>query len=142
MFNRLASVRPQLVSRQVRGMSSFLQNYETKYAESIADPERFWGDVAREKITWDKDFNKVSNHDLEQGHISWFEGGSLNACENCVDRHVENGKGDQVALLWEGDEVGSGESITYKQLKAEVSRLANVLKGEKIYILLFYLLSI
>jgi acetyl-CoA synthetase len=125
---RLPSVTSSVLSASslLRNFSSFDQ-YETKYQRSIENPDAFWGDVASE-LKWAKNFDTVQNHDLKQGLISWFEGGQLNACENCVDRHVPT-RGDQVALLWESDEVGVGSSITYKELQAEVCRLANVLKS-------------
>jgi acetyl-CoA synthetase len=105
-----------------------LQAYRQLYARSIESPDEFWGDAARRRLTWQHDFRQVSDSDFLNGEIAWFLGGRLNACENCVDRHVAEGHGDDVAILWEGDEPGDHRSITYRELKWEVCRLANVLR--------------
>ncbi len=101
--------------------------YEALYQESVADPDRFWGDRARQHLAWIHDFSKVRDNDLESGLIGWFLGGRLNACYNCVDRHVDT-RGDQVAILWEGDEPDQVRRITYRELQREVCRMANVLR--------------
>ncbi len=104
--------------------------YKDMYAASVADPDKFWGEQAK-RITWSKPFTKVKNTSYEPGNISikWFEDGTLNACFNCVDRHVEK-RGDQIALIWEGDDPKQDKSVTYKQLHAEVQKFANVLKKQ------------
>ena len=96
------------------------------YEEAAADPEAFWARQARELLTWDQDFTKVLEWDLP--FATWFEDGRLNASYNCLDRHVEAGRGDKVAFHWEG-EPGDTRTITYADLLAEVQRFANVLKG-------------
>ncbi len=105
---------------------------EAKYAEmyqrSINDPDGFWAEQAKEFVTWSKPWNKVSNWDYHKGDIRWFEGGKLNVAYNCLDRHLEK-RGDQVALIWEGDDPAEDKKITYRQLHAEVSKFANVLKS-------------
>ncbi|TVQ25734.1 MAG: acetyl-coenzyme A synthetase, partial [Spirochaetaceae bacterium] len=100
--------------------------YRELYDRSIADPDAFWGELARETLSWKHDFHQVNDTDFSYGMIAWFLGGKLNACHNCVDRHVPE-HGDQVAILWESDEPGHGKEITYRELQREVSRLANVL---------------
>ncbi len=107
-------------------ITSFEQ-YKEMYDRSIADPDGFWGEMAREQLDWIEDFNQVSDCDLNEGKIEWFKGGKLNVAYNCVDRHVEK-RGDQVAILFEGDEPGDNRSITYKELQIQVSKMANVLK--------------
>jgi acetyl-CoA synthetase len=104
--------------------------YQNMYAASIADPDKFWGEQAK-RITWSKPFTKVKNASYAPGNVSikWFEDGKLNACFNCVDRHLDK-RGDQVALIWEGDDPKNDKTVTYKQLHAEVSRFANVLKKQ------------
>jgi len=103
--------------------------YQEMYARSIKDPNGFWAEQAK-RIDWIKPFTKVKNttYDPHNVSIKWFEDGTLNACYNCVDRHLAK-RGDQVAILWEGDDPKDDKKITYKQLHAEVSRFANVLKA-------------
>jgi acetyl-CoA synthetase len=104
--------------------------YKEMYAASINDPEKFWGDEARKRIHWMKPFTKVKNTSFD-GNVSikWFEDGKTNISYNCVDRHLEK-RGDQVAIIWEGDEPSDSKNITYKELHAEVCRWANVLKKQ------------
>jgi acetyl-CoA synthetase len=101
--------------------------YERLYRESLDQPDAFWGRMAREHLSWIHEFREVSDNDWKQGLVAWFLGGKLNVCENCVDRHVKT-RGDQVAILWEGDEPGQNRSITYRELQREVCRMANVLR--------------
>ena len=103
--------------------------YQEMYARSIKDPNGFWAEHAR-RIDWIKPFSKVKNtsYDPHNVSIKWFEDGTLNACYNCVDRHLAK-RGDQTAILWEGDDPKDDKKLTYKQLHAEVSRFANVLKA-------------
>jgi acetyl-CoA synthetase len=105
-----------------------LLTYETLYRESLEHPEEFWAREARQRLLWQHDFRQVMDCDFGHGGISWFLGGKLNVSENCIDRHVAAGKGDQVALLWEGDEPGNNRRVTYRELLREVCRLANVLR--------------
>jgi len=104
-----------------------LESYKKLYKHSIENPDEFWAKQAQETLFWQHAFSQVEHSNMEQGIVSWFIGGRLNVCENCVDRHVED-KGDQVALLWEGDEPGDNRSITYNELQMEVCRVANVFK--------------
>ena len=96
------------------------------FEEATADLEGFWARQARERLTWDTDFEQVLDWS-EAPFAKWFVGGRLNVAHNCVDRHVEAGNGDRVALLWEG-EPGDERRITYAELTdevtAEVQRLA------------------
>jgi len=118
-----------------------LKDYETLYRRSITDPEAFWAKEAREHLSWERDFHTVSDSDITSGDISWFLGGRLNAAYNCVDRHVPT-RGDQVAILWEGDKPEEVRRITYRELRDMVSRMANVLlrygvrKGDRVAIYL------
>ncbi len=102
-------------------------SYQALYDESLRDPDHFWGRMALEHLTWLHPFREVSDNDWQQGLVSWFLGGKINVCENCVDRHVKT-RGDQVAILWEGDEPGHNRRITYRELQREVCRMANVLR--------------
>lgn len=106
---------------------SGMDEYHALYKESIENNEAFWDKQAKDTLRWQHHFEEVSNCDLEEGMISWFLGGKLNACENCVDRHARN-NGDKIALIWEADEPGQEKRISYKELLREVSKLANVLR--------------
>ena len=103
--------------------------YEDMYARSIKDPNGFWGDEAK-RLDWIKKPTKVKNttYDPHNVSIKWFEDGTLNASYNCVDRHLAK-RGDQTAIIWEGDDPKDSRTLTYKQLHADVCRFANVLKA-------------
>ena len=96
------------------------------YDRAEADPEAFWAEQARDLITWDTDFHTTLEWELP--FAKWFVGGTLNVSANCLDRHVAAGRGDKVAIHWEG-EPGDTRAITYAELLADVSRFANVLKS-------------
>ncbi len=103
-----------------------LVNDRALYDEAEADFEAFWARQARELVTWRKDFDTTLEWELP--FAKWFVGGELNITENCLDRHVEAGRGDKVAYHWEG-EPGDTITITYAELLTEVKKFANVLKG-------------
>ena len=104
--------------------------YHEMYAESLRDPEAFWGEHGK-RIDWIRPYTKVKNtlYSKEDVFIKWYEDGTLNACVNCVDRHVD-ARGDDIAIIWEGDEPDQAAKITYRQLHEEVCRFANVLKQQ------------
>lgn len=102
--------------------------YQEMYARSVADPEGFWSEQAKEFLAWYKPWDKVLDWDYNTGKIRWFEGGKLNVSYNCLDRHLEK-RGDQVALIWEGDDPSVDRKITYRELYEEVCRFANALKA-------------
>jgi acetyl-CoA synthetase len=99
------------------------------YKRSITDPDGFWGEMGK-RIDWIKPYTKVKNTSFDPHNVSikWFEDGTLNICYNCVDRHLEK-RGDQVAIIWEGDDPTVDEKITYRQLHERVCKFANVLKA-------------
>ena len=102
--------------------------YEQMYQESFSNKEGFWSKIANQQLTWFKDFSKVKNTNYEDDvSIKWFEDGELNVCYNCVDRHAESTP-DEIAIIWEGDDPSKSKTFTYKELKLEVSKFANVLK--------------
>ena len=103
--------------------------YEKMYAESVSDPDAFWGKHGR-RIDWIKPYSKVKNtrYGKDDVSIKWYEDGTLNACVNCVDRHLAT-RGDHTAIIWEGDEPDQDARISYTQLHEEVCRFANVLKS-------------
>ena len=92
------------------------------------EPEEFWAEVGR-RLDWMQPFTRVKDvsFDLDDLHIRWYDDGTLNVCENCVDRHLDT-RGDQVAILWEGDDPNHDAKITYRELHGRVCRFANVLK--------------
>ncbi|TQV67270.1 acetate--CoA ligase [Exilibacterium tricleocarpae] len=101
--------------------------YEALYQRSIAEPEAFWAEQADAFLTWDTRWDKVREFDFHKGSARWFAGGKLNVAYNCIDRHLAR-RGDQVAIIWEGDEPTDDRSITYRELHDAVCRLANVLR--------------
>ena len=105
--------------------------FEAMYEHSVSDPAGFWAEQAEKFISWDKHWDTVLDWDFRKGHIRWFEGGRLNACYNCVDRHLDS-RGDQVALIWEGDDPANEAHITYRELHERVCRMANVLKSRNV----------
>jgi acetyl-CoA synthetase len=103
--------------------------YEEMYARSLADPEGFWREQAR-TLDWASPPTRIKATSFapENVSIKWFEDGRLNVSANCVDRHVAK-RGDQVAIIWEGDDPSESKKITYRELSSEVQRFANVLKA-------------
>ena len=108
---------------------SSMEQYQKMYDESVADPENFWANVA-ERITWYKKWDTIREYDFVNANIKWFDGGKLNACYNCLDRHVEAGHGDATAIIWEGNSPDEDKTFTYSELLAQVKRFANVLKAQ------------
>ncbi|WP_370194496.1 acetate--CoA ligase [Aurantimonas coralicida] len=102
--------------------------YQDWYRRSVEDPDGFWGEHGK-RLDWIKPYERVKNTSFAPGNIDirWFEDGTLNVAANCIDRHLET-RGDQTAILWEGDDPADSKAITYRQLHEEVSRMANVLK--------------
>ena len=104
--------------------------YQDMYARSLKDSNGFWAEQAK-RIHWFKAPTKIKNTSFGPDNVSikWFEDGTLNCAYNCIDRHLEK-RGDQVAIIWEGDDPRDDKKITYRQLYAEVCRFANVLKAQ------------
>jgi len=108
-----------------------LETYQAQYAESIQDPEAFWATIA-ERLTWYQKWHTIRDYDFVNGEIKWFDGGTLNACYNCLDRHIEAGHGDATAIIWEGNDPSEDKTFSYSELLAEVKKFANVLKAQGI----------
>jgi acetyl-CoA synthetase len=106
--------------------------YKAMYQRSLADPNGFWAEQAK-RIHWYKPFTKVKDTSFDPHNVSikWFEDGTTNAAYNCIDRHLET-RGDQVALIWEGDDPKDSKKITYRELHDQVCRLANVLRNRNV----------
>jgi acetyl-CoA synthetase len=106
--------------------------YQDWYARSIQDPNGFWGEHGK-RISWMKPYHKVKNTSFapENVSIKWFEDGTLNVAYNCIDRHLKT-RGDQVAIIWEGDDPKDDKKITYRELHDEVCRFANILRNRNV----------
>ena len=103
-------------------------DYLRLYQQSVEQPDTFWAEQAKQFLDWSKPWDSVQQGDLLSGQGSWFKGGQLNVSYNCIDRHLAT-RGEQIALIWEGDNPSESAHITYKKLHHNVSRLANVLKS-------------
>ena len=120
----LFPVDPQLAKQSHCDNAKYLAMYE----RSVKDPDGFWSEMAK-RLDWIKQPTRIKNTSFSGDvTIRWFEDGQLNVCYNCVDRHLAK-RGDQTAIIWEGDDPKVDKKITYRELHAKVSKLANVLKG-------------
>jgi acetyl-CoA synthetase len=106
--------------------------YKAMYDRSLADPNGFWGEQAK-RLHWTKNFSKVKNTSFDKANVSikWFEDGATNVAYNCIDRHL-HARGDQTAIIWEGDDPKDAKRITYKELHDEVCRFANILRTRNV----------
>ncbi len=102
--------------------------YKAMYKASVEDPDGFWGEHGK-RIDWITPYTRVKNTNFDYPNVSikWFEDGELNVCANCIDRHLDK-RGDQTAIIWEGDDPTVDRHITYRELHRDVCKLANVLK--------------
>lgn len=112
---------------------SWLNNddYLRLYRQSVEQPDSFWAEQATLFLDWFKPWRNIHRGDMNKGEIHWFEGSQLNVAHNCIDRHLKQ-RGDQVAIIWEGDNPADSARITYRQLHEQVCRLANLLKSRGI----------
>ena len=105
-----------------------MAQYRSVYTRSMEDLEGYWAERAEELVSWYSPWHSVLDADLHKPEIRWFDGASLNVSYNCLDRHIESGKGDKLALIWQGEPEEEVRTFTYRQLLEEVCRCANVLK--------------
>jgi acetyl-CoA synthetase len=103
------------------------KTYQEMYQRSVDDPDGFWAEQAEQHLTWFRRWDRVSDWDYTKGLIRWFEGGKLNVSYNCLDRHLES-RGDQVAIIWEGDSPDEDLKLTYRELHEQVCKFANAMK--------------
>ena len=122
MTQEIYNPNPKFSNPHIKDFDEYL----SLYRESIENPEKFFGDLARENIRWIEDFKEVHNSKFQD--TKWFSGGKTNITLNCIDRHLED-NGDKVALIWEGDEPGNSKEISFKELHSEVCKFANILKS-------------
>jgi acetyl-CoA synthetase len=107
------------------------EDFNTEYQESINNPESFWQKKAEETLDWFSNWNEVAASDMEAGEVAWFKTGKLNACFNCVDRHLEN-HANKTAIIWEGDDPNDNKEISFQELHKNVCQFANLLKSRNI----------
>ena len=114
---------------EMTAQKAFINNeqYQSMYQNSLLDSDKFWSEQAEEFITWFKKWDKVQEWDYKDVSIKWFLNAKLNVSYNCLDRHLQD-RGEQVAIIWEGDDPNDDKKITYRELHEQVCRLANVLK--------------
>ena len=105
-----------------------MADYHAIAARALAQPDAFWAEQAG-RLSWSRTWDKVSAWDFNQVDIKWYLGGQLNACHNCVDRHVADGHGATTALIWEGNDPAETRRLTYAELHEQVQRAANALKA-------------
>ncbi|MBI3774524.1 MAG: acetate--CoA ligase [Gammaproteobacteria bacterium] len=102
--------------------------YQALYRQSVDDPEGFWAEQAKKFVDWSAPWTRVSNWDFRNPNVRWFEGAKLNVSVNCLDRHLAM-RGNQVAIIWEGDDPSVSKKITYRELHTAVCKFANALKA-------------
>ena len=107
------------------------EKYEDMYQESVESPDSFWEKQAAEFLDWNVKWEQVYSADFSKGHSTWFLGGKLNVTANCIDRHLDN-RGDQTAIIWEGDDPSEHKKISYKELHEHVSKMGNVLRQRNV----------
>ncbi|WP_028583435.1 acetate--CoA ligase [Desulfogranum mediterraneum] len=105
-----------------------MDQYRELYKRSIDDMEGFWAERAEELVSWEKKWDSVLEYDLSVPEVKWFQGGKLNVSYNCLDRHLENGRRNKAAIIWQGEPEEDVRVYTYQMLHTEVCRFANVLK--------------
>ena len=125
MVNKIYPPSAEMISKSLIDGKQF----ENMYEESVKSPEAFWKEQGQ-RLDWIKNYTKVKSTSFAHPGISikWFEDGVINACVNCVDRHLES-MGDEVAIIWESDDPACDKKISYRELYREVNKLANVFKG-------------
>jgi len=116
---------PQAVARRAHIDAA---RYREMYQRSLADPDGFWAEQAEQFVTWMSPWHTVQDCDFRQGRIRWYAGATLNVAWNCLDRHLQ-ARGEQTAIIWEGDDPADQRHISYRELHEQVCRFANALKA-------------
>jgi acetyl-CoA synthetase len=123
-MSELYSVPPNIKARTLIDGDT----YRRMYRQSIEEPDVFWADQAKTFLDWSQPWHTVSDADLPNGNIRWFDGGELNVSVNCIDRHLPS-RANQTAIIWEGDDPADDAQITYQELHDKVCQLANGLRA-------------
>ena len=115
-----------------KAIATTLDEYKEKYLFSITNPNQFWFQQASERISWftfpfDATTN-VCQGSFKDGDVTWFANAKLNVCYNAIDRHVNSGHGDKVALIWEGDETHETNRVTFRDMQNKISQICHVLE--------------
>ncbi len=120
-----------VTERQKKNSIITEEDFETDYLESINNPKKFWKEKAESTLDWFSNWDEVVSSNLEEGKVEWFKNGKLNACFNCIDRHLES-HSNKTAIIWEGDDPKDNEKISFGELHKNVCKFANLLKSRKI----------
>jgi acetyl-CoA synthetase len=125
----LYPVKPEVAARSLTDEAA----YKSMYQQSVVNPDGFWREQAQ-RLDWIKPFSRVKQTSFDDHHvdIKWFADGTLNVSANCLDRHLET-RGDEIAIIWEGDDPSESRSITYRELHHEASKFANALRGQDVH---------
>ena len=125
----LYPVRPEVAANTLTDEAT----YKAMYQQSVVNPDGFWREQAK-RLDWIKPFTTVKQTSFDDHHvdIKWFADGTLNVSYNCLDRHLAE-RGDQIAIIWEGDDPSEQRNITYRELHEEVCKLANALRGQDVH---------
>ena len=126
-FSVVYNVQPHSANgAYIEGMTKYKEVYEN----SLRDSSKFWEDQAKKTLHWDSTFSCVNSGSFVHGDIQWFSNGKLNACVQCLDRHVWNPKtADSPAIIWEGDEIGTCKTFTFREALCQVCKISNALKA-------------
>lgn len=125
----LYPVRPEVAANTLTDEAT----YKAMYQQSVVNPDGFWREQAK-RLDWVKPFTAVKQTSFDDHHvdIKWFADGTLNVSYNCLDRHLAE-RGDQAAIIWEGDDPAESRTITYRELHEEVCKFANALRGQDVH---------
>lgn len=131
LLNEQRIFNPPVEGRDTAYIGDIIE-YASQYEESTTNMEEFWARRAEELVSWSRKWDTVLQADLTKPEIRWFDGGKLNVSYNCLDRHLENGRSDKTALIWQGEPDEDVRTFTYQELHSEVCRFANVLRKKGI----------
>ncbi len=126
--NRLKERYPVPRAFQDKARISGREAYDRAFERSIQNPEGFWAEKALDLLSWHTPWDKVLEQDFRRGRADWFSGGMLNACYNCLDRHIQSWRRNKAAVIFEGERIGDSRTFTYQDLFYEVNKLAQALK--------------
>lgn len=125
---------PPIVSTASKNEVKSLDDYKTKYESSVTNPNEFWLKEATDRLSWftfpfDKENSQVCQGNFIAGDVTWFANAKLNVCYNAVDRHIQAGNGDKIAMIWEGDETNEIRKISFREMQCTISQICHVLSS-------------